>query len=106
MKFNPTDTLQKYLKRMCDGDWEHVHGIRIATIDNPGWSVEIDLPDQDFEDCLSLDEKRETSDVNWIDCRIEDGKFFGFGGPENLSEILSIFDTWISKNHARDSTFQ
>ncbi len=29
----------------CDGEWEHEFGIRIATIDNPGWHLEIDIVD-------------------------------------------------------------
>ena len=27
----------------CDGDWEHQSGITITTIDNPGWSVTVDI---------------------------------------------------------------
>lgn len=34
----------------CDNDWEHSYGLRIATLDNPGWSVEISLNDTVLEE--------------------------------------------------------
>jgi immunity protein 53 of polymorphic toxin system len=37
--------LQGWYATQTDGDWEHSNGITIATLDNPGWSVEIDLAD-------------------------------------------------------------
>jgi Immunity protein 53 len=27
----------------CDGDWEHSSGVSIGTIDNPGWSLDVEL---------------------------------------------------------------
>ncbi|MFK0239099.1 Imm53 family immunity protein, partial [Streptomyces vinaceus] len=30
-------------------DWEHEWGVKIATLDNPGWTVEIDLEETDLE---------------------------------------------------------
>lgn len=33
----------------CDGDWEHQRGIKIDTLDNPGWSVVIDLIDTELQ---------------------------------------------------------
>ena len=29
--------LQKWYKSQCNGDWEHSFGIKIETLDNPGW---------------------------------------------------------------------
>nr|TKK07812.1 hypothetical protein SrhCFBP13529_11555 [Stenotrophomonas rhizophila] len=39
------DRLQKWYADQCDGDWEHSFGIRIDTLDNPGWTVSVDLTD-------------------------------------------------------------
>ena len=33
----------------CDGDWEHSAGIKITTLDNPGWSLEVRLHDTCME---------------------------------------------------------
>ena len=35
--------LQQWYSAHCDGEWEHGFGVTIATLDNPGWSVTIDV---------------------------------------------------------------
>jgi len=35
--------LQAWYPVQCDGDWEHEFGVRVETLDNPGWSLRIDL---------------------------------------------------------------
>lgn len=35
--------LQAWYASQCDGDWEHGEGVRIATLDNPGWELMVDL---------------------------------------------------------------
>ena len=35
--------LQDWYLKQCDGGWEHEYGIKIETLDNPGWKVIIDL---------------------------------------------------------------
>ena len=37
------DYLAHWYAAHCDGDWEHDFGIRIQTLDSPGWSISIDL---------------------------------------------------------------
>ncbi len=32
--------LQRWYSAQCDGDWEHGLGVRIETLDNPGWMVQ------------------------------------------------------------------
>jgi len=50
---------QRY-RGQCDGDWEHSYGVKIETLDNPGWLVTIDLTDTTLggvaaeEDCPAL----------------------------------------------------
>ena len=34
--------LQRWYVSRCDGEWEHGMGVRIETLDNPGWQVVID----------------------------------------------------------------
>ncbi len=29
-----------------DGNWEHMNGIHISTLDNPGWDIKLSLKDQ------------------------------------------------------------
>jgi hypothetical protein len=35
--------LQHWFIANCNGDWEHQSGIAISTLDNPGWSIDIDV---------------------------------------------------------------
>ncbi len=35
--------LHSWYANQCDGDWEHEFGVRIDTLDNPGWIVSIDV---------------------------------------------------------------
>ncbi|MEH0820740.1 Imm53 family immunity protein [Micromonospora sp. CPCC 205714] len=43
--------LQAWYATQCDGEWEHEFGIQIETVDNPGWSVSIDLGDTALSGC-------------------------------------------------------
>jgi len=86
--------LQRWYSAQCDGDWEHCRGVRIETLDNPGWLVKINLKDTpleaaEFAEVRKLDDERE-----WLDCRVTDGAFRGAGGPHMLGAILEIFVRW------------
>jgi hypothetical protein len=35
--------LQEWYLEQCDREWEHEYGIKIGTLDNPGWTITIDL---------------------------------------------------------------
>ena len=87
--------LQDWFKRNCNGDWEHDFGIKIDTLDNPGWNVEINLTatkleSKDFKEILYNYE----NDDDWYRCWIENKKWNGVGSPQNLETILKIFLDW------------
>lgn len=83
--------LERWYARHCDGSWEHQYGIRIETLDNPGWRLEIDLHGTSLllhgYDELTV----ERTSTDWLRCRVRDGKFEGFGGQSNLKELLQAF---------------
>jgi hypothetical protein len=87
--------LQKWYENQCDGDWEHQYGIEIGTLDNPGWSVSIDLTDTDLEEKEFQKISNVEPERDWILCRIEEGKFRGDGGPQMLEEIIKVFLDWM-----------
>lgn len=85
---------QSWYNQQCDGDWEHTKGIKIDTLDNPGWRVDICLEDTELEHKeFTLIEDFRTED-DWVVCRVEKNKYKGRGGPFNLEEILEIFHDW------------
>ncbi len=88
------DLLVRWFEERCDGLWEHIHRINIESLDNPGWSVEIDLGDTPLENCKFEPVVREESETDWISCRLKQRRFQGAGGPATLREILRIFLSW------------
>ena len=84
--------LESWYHSNCDGEWEHEFGLKIDTLDNPGWSVEIDLECTDLENKDFLECKKNCEDNDdWILCKIEEKKFKGYGSSGNLEEILEKF---------------
>lgn len=86
--------LEKWYLSNCDGDWEHCYQVKIGTLDNPGWTVNIDLIDTDLEDKTFNKIKRDFGDNDWIICYVKDNVFRGDGSPDKLEEILKIFKEW------------
>lgn len=89
--------LLKWYQDRCDGDWEHGSSIHIGTIDNPGWSVTINLEYTELEYSEFQKIVIEHSKENWICCFIEDCRFEGRCGVNNLPEVLQIFRNWAER---------
>jgi hypothetical protein len=86
--------IQEWFKKHCDGDWEHQNGIRIETIDNPGWKIVIDLVDSELEGKIFVEIKVDRTELNWMHCRVEGSQLIGFCGTYNLTEVMDIFRLW------------
>jgi len=93
--------LQSWYAAQCDGDWEHQHGIKINTLDNPGWSVRIDLNqtilrnkpfDPVSEGIPGGGEEDEAA--TWWSCRVVEQEFQGHCDPGSLTQILRVFLDW------------
>lgn len=91
---NALKWLQDWYIQNCDGDWEHCYGVKIGTLDNPGWYVDIDLIDTSLEGEEFNKVVLQRSADDWIYCHIVDGVFKGHGGSLNLEEIIDIFRAW------------
>ena len=88
------EEIQRWYESQCDGDWEHEFGVRIETLDNPGWTVEIDLAETSLEGREFPPIKDMAPDRDWLVCRVSEGKFRGSGGPLMLGRILRAFLLW------------
>lgn len=86
--------LENFFIQNCDGNWEHGDVIQIASLDNPGWSVRIDLVGTELAEPDFTDVQQQHSANDWMVCRKRDGFFEGFGGPTNLTLILETFQRW------------
>ncbi len=89
--------LENWYHSQCDGQWEHEYGVQIGTLDNPGWSLKVNLKGTPKEDATESRIKIDRDENNWIHCFVREMRFEGFGGPKNLNELLNIFKTWISR---------
>jgi len=88
--------LQDWYRRQCNEDWEHSFGVKIDTLDNPGWMVKIDLTETALEgkSFEPLSRGDSDADPDWIVCKLEAKQFVGYGGADNLSELLRTFLNW------------
>jgi Immunity protein 53 len=86
--------LENWYQAQCDGDWEHTWGVKIDTLDNPGWTVAIDLKQTNLEgrqfDPINL----ERADDDWLQAWVEESQWKAACGPLNLRETLRAFLTW------------
>ena len=97
---NDLDWLLNWYKNQCDGDWEHGNGIKINTLDNPGWYLWVSINETTLQNMPFKKIKIKRSEEDWIFCNIEEGMFKGYGGIFNLPELLSIFRKWAEDSCA------
>ena len=91
------DALQRWYSEQTDGWWEHSNGITIETLDNPGWSMRIDLEGTSLAGASFERVTDDESDQDWIRCWVEHGTFRGVGGPQNLCDIVRVFLQWAER---------
>ncbi|MHB1458026.1 MAG: Imm53 family immunity protein [Armatimonadota bacterium] len=96
---DPMKWLQQWYWRHCDGDWEHGYGVTIETMDNPGWSLTINLEDtslaQENFDAITI----QRDEYDWLNCSVENSTFKGYCSPMNLMELIEIFASWVDSRH-------
>jgi hypothetical protein len=91
---NTLNELQKWFYDRCNGDWEHGGGVKIATLDNPGWSLDVTLRGTDMENRVLRIVKTERSEEDWFWCWTEGATFKARGGARNLEEMIEFFVRW------------
>jgi len=97
---NELTEIQDWYLSECDGDWEHQFGIKIGTLDNPGWSLDIDLEETELQEKPFIPNEKgvgpgvSNENPDWYACKVKDKKFVGRCGPSHLRTILRIFLDW------------
>ncbi len=94
---NNFEWLQKWYKSQCDGDWEHEYGIKIETVDNPGWYVVINLQGTECEGVPFSSVQFEIDEMNWYFCLLRNNAFEASCGCCNLDKVLQIFRDWAER---------
>lgn len=93
--------LQEWYRQNCNGQWENFYGIKIETLDNPGWRVRIDLKETKYENLELKKVERDRGISDWITYEIVDGVFVGAGDCTKLGELLQAFREQVE--NTRDS---
>jgi hypothetical protein len=94
--------LQEWYRSQCNDAWEHTYGVKIDTLDNPGWTLSVDLMKTGLQDkqfsriCRGAIADDLTQDEDWLVCEVKDNKFTGAGGPGKLGEMIGIFLAWAN----------
>lgn len=88
------EKLQRIYASQCNGDWEHSWGVKIETLDNPGWRFQFDLEYTPLHYIPFETVRVERNKNDWMVCQVENQAFIGGGGPLNLEEIIECFVTW------------
>jgi Immunity protein 53 len=83
--------LQRWYLEQCDGRWEHDYGVKIDTLDNPGWTMDIDLAGTDAPKSSRPRVTTERTEHDWIHWWVEDETFHAACGPANLAEAVIAF---------------
>ncbi len=91
---DPLAALQRWYLAQCDGVWENQFGVKIETLDNPGWLVKIDLAETALSGRPFPAARRGESAARWLECAVEEEQFVGAGGAEMLGEIVRLFLAW------------
>jgi hypothetical protein len=68
--FGLTELQARYIAQ-CDGAWEHTYGIKIETLDNPGWMLRVDLAETELAGRAFDRVEVERSEQDWIHAWVE-----------------------------------
>ncbi len=96
--------LSQWYLAQCDGDWEHTYGVKVGTLDNPGWQLKIDLTGTPMEGhaferlehgkpSYDLEEWQRTG--SWWVAWVEGDTFEAACGPLDLAAAVGVFRQWI-----------
>lgn len=91
--------LQNWYQSNCDEEWEHYYGVQIETLDNPGWSLKIDLIGTNLEDHIFQEINCENTEDDWYVCRVINNQYQGTGDPKKLELLLQTFLMWAKSQN-------
>lgn len=98
--------LMEWYAGECNSDWEHSFGVKIDTLDNPGWSLKIDLRETRLEQLpfVKTSFGEPASDLeewkrlgSWWVAEVKSGCFEAAGGPLDLSTMIRVFRDWVER---------
>jgi Immunity protein 53 len=98
--------IQRWYASQCNGDWEHASGIKIESLDNPGWLIKINLQGTNLAGrsfsavAVGLEEREGRafpSSPAWHSLSVKDHTFEAAGDPSKLEFLLTTFLDWAEQ---------
>jgi hypothetical protein len=99
--------IQRWYAAQCDGEWEHGSGVKIDSLDNPGWLIRIDLAGTALEGMPfaavteGLEEREglaHPSSTTWHSIAVKGELFEAAGDPSKLEFMLRTFLDWAERS--------
>jgi Immunity protein 53 len=87
--------IQGWYVAQCDGQWEHEYGITIGTLDNPGWTLRVDLVGTSLEGTRAFREATEGGEGDWFQAEADGQTFAAAGGSRNLTDLVAAFARFV-----------
>jgi len=91
--------IENWFLSQCDGGWEHSYGIKIESLDNPGWSIVIDIAETVLQGITIPYKLVEKSENDWFGIKIEKDVFEAVGDPNKLEFLLFKFKDIAQSRH-------
>ena len=88
------EQLCQWYQSQCNRNWEQQYGIKIESLDNPGWFLEIDLAGTRLERREFRPIKHKKSSSDWMYCKTENLRFLGYSDPGKLDSMIDVFLKW------------
>ncbi|MFF3403782.1 Imm53 family immunity protein [Streptomyces sp. NPDC002659] len=83
--------IQSWYASCCDGEWEHEFAVRIATLDNPGWHLEIDVVETGLEGVITERTRIDLPEGEWMITWSDGEKFHASCGVRSLGVVDEFF---------------
>ena len=97
---NVLTELQQWYVSNCNEDWEHGCGIKIETLDNPGWTLKIDLEETNLQNRSFISINIDNNENDWYTCKVNKNKFEAFCDPTKLNKLIEIFLDWAKSQNS------
>jgi hypothetical protein len=95
MPRNNLEWLDGWYQRQCNGEWEHTQGVRLKSLDDPGWHLTINLAGTSAVNARPQELRLDTQSGGWLACSIAGECFEGSGDPRKLEQIIGVFRRWV-----------
>lgn len=87
--------LASWYSAHCDGEWEHEFGLRIETVDNPGWNLQVDLVGTEMEGRVARSSRRDSEGGSWVIVASDGSLFEASCDPMSLRLAVQAFKEFV-----------